>query len=397
MAAEMEILGPEFGSEDPIVNMDANGKEGRDGTIPKGRSIAHTIFNNQRSVFLSFDIETAGEIAGIVQISAEIVRFKINSVKKTVGSDYADGIERVADTFNSYVNPEVLPEYWDQRSISVHGILPDDERIKNAGNMRTVWPEFQRWFWSIVSPSETVVLVAWNGEACDLKWLWRLTQAPNSRYSLPENIKFFVDPYRVIEKYKSCGFNKTKSNIEAYELGVVWNFANNGNSLSGAHDSLVDVKAQTDILVHGSFVPFIDCSSSILPIDEIFSRTVQNEWRKELEPIRPIHAPWVELTNEHNIMWEPRWQDKYTGPHGGPKAGPTQFIADIVRSAKGLCDIFLAILPLAFSERVAQLTEKYCFDDWVVERRKKDSDGNKMKATYFVPVLPLTDGAPTPN
>ena len=141
------------------------------------------------------------------------------------------------------------------------------------------------------------------------------------------------------------------------------------------------MKAQTDILVHGSFVPFIDRSSSIQPIDEIFSRTVQNEWRKELEPIRPVHAPWVELTNEHNIMWEPRWQDKYTGPHGGPKAGPTQFIADIVRSAKDLCDIFLAILPLAFFERVAQLTEKYCYDDWVVERRKKDSDGNEMKAT----------------
>jgi hypothetical protein len=96
LAAEMEILGPEFGSEDPIVNMDANGKEGRDGTIPKGRSIAHTIFNNQRSVCLSFDIETAGEITGLVQISAEIVRFKINSAKKTVGSDYADDIERVA-------------------------------------------------------------------------------------------------------------------------------------------------------------------------------------------------------------------------------------------------------------------------------------------------------------
>ena len=150
----MEILGPEFDSEDPIVNMDANGKEGRDGTIPKGRSIAHTIFNNQRSVFLSFDIETAGERAGIVQISAEILRFKINSVKKTVGSDYAKDIECVADTFNSYVNPEVLPEYWDQKSISVHGILPDDERIKNAGIMQTVWPEFQSWFWSIVSPSE---------------------------------------------------------------------------------------------------------------------------------------------------------------------------------------------------------------------------------------------------
>ena len=42
-------------------------------TIPKGRSITHNIFDNQNAVFLSFDIETAGEIAGIVQISAEIL------------------------------------------------------------------------------------------------------------------------------------------------------------------------------------------------------------------------------------------------------------------------------------------------------------------------------------
>jgi hypothetical protein len=149
------------------------------GTIPKGRSIAHNIFDNQNVVFLSFDIETAGEIAGIVQISAEIVRFKINSAKKKVGSDHAGDILREDDTFNRYINPEVCPEYWDQHSISVHGILPDDERIINAGNMRTVWPEFQRWFFSIVSPAEMVVLVAWNGKKCDLKWLWRLTQAPN--------------------------------------------------------------------------------------------------------------------------------------------------------------------------------------------------------------------------
>jgi hypothetical protein len=96
-------------------------------------------------------------------------------------------------------------------------------------------------------------------------------------------------------------------------------------------------------------------------------------------------------------MWEPQWQEKYTGSHGQPKAGPTQFITNIVRSAKGLCEIIVAILPLAFFEQVTQLTEKYCYDDWVVERRKNDSNGNKMVAVYFVPVSSLTDGAPTPN
>jgi hypothetical protein len=45
-----------------------------------------------------------------------------------------------------------------------------------------------------MSPAEKVVLVAWNGETCDLKWLWRLFKVSNSMYSLPENIKYFLDP-----------------------------------------------------------------------------------------------------------------------------------------------------------------------------------------------------------
>jgi hypothetical protein len=45
---------------------------------------------------------------------------------------------------------------------------------------------------------------------------------------LPDNIKYVIDPLRVIEKYKTCPFNKTKSKIEAYEIGVVCKYANNG-------------------------------------------------------------------------------------------------------------------------------------------------------------------------
>jgi hypothetical protein len=86
--------------------------------VPKGKSIGHHIFNNQKAVFMSFDIETAGEIVGIVQISAEIIHLKMNAQgRKKVGSTRADAIERVRDMFNSYVNPEFHQEYWDQRSI----------------------------------------------------------------------------------------------------------------------------------------------------------------------------------------------------------------------------------------------------------------------------------------
>ena len=64
LAVETVILGSEVGTEDPIINSGAIGEEGGLGTIPKGRSIAHNIFDNQNAVFLSFDIETADEIAG---------------------------------------------------------------------------------------------------------------------------------------------------------------------------------------------------------------------------------------------------------------------------------------------------------------------------------------------
>ncbi len=51
MAVEMEILGSEFGCEDPVVNTGDISEDGGVSTIPKGRSIVHKIFNNQQAVF----------------------------------------------------------------------------------------------------------------------------------------------------------------------------------------------------------------------------------------------------------------------------------------------------------------------------------------------------------
>ncbi len=88
-------------------------------------------------------------------------------------------------------------------------------------------------------------MFAWNdGKACDLKWLWQLTQAPNLRYSLPPNIKYFLDPpYCVIEKYKTCAFNKTRSKIKVYELGVLFGSMQilGKNSESGIWMTIVDI------------------------------------------------------------------------------------------------------------------------------------------------------------
>ena len=76
--------------------------------------------------------------------------------------------------------------------IDVHQITYDDERIHSAEGIERVWQQFTSWFYREVNTSETVVLVACNGETCDLKWLWN------------EWLHKW-DTTSPIEKGKSCG------------------------------------------------------------------------------------------------------------------------------------------------------------------------------------------------
>ena len=131
---------------------------------------------------------------------------------------------------------------------------------------------------------ESIILVAWNGENCDLKWLWRITQpAPWSRLSFPPQIQYyFMDPYHIISSFKSCLLHKLKSKLEGYDLSSVWKFIKDGCNLNEEHTNLIDMKAQTDILIYKMFVPFINRTASIQTVDTIFSATQQKDWRKQL-------------------------------------------------------------------------------------------------------------------
>ena len=150
--------------------------------------------------------------------------------------------------------------------------------------------------------------------------------------------------------------------MDSYELGSIWKYLNDGN-LNGAHDSLVDTKAQTDIVIHPYFVPFVNRSASVKEIADIFTATQQNEWKKKMEPTRPVHEPWVEITKDNNFSWEPERADRYTGPAGGTKAGPLRKMIHIARSAESLVCLFLAIVPLSFFTEIAKRTHKYCYED----------------------------------
>jgi hypothetical protein len=165
----------------------------------KGRSIVHNVLTDGSAVFISFDIEIGGEYAGIIQLSAELVRMKLVAGQGVV-QDQLEEVARV-ETFDSYVKPDC--DIWDQRCIDIHQTHPDNECIVSSHNIdHDVWGQFKTWLNRHVGISKTVILVAWNGETCDLKWLWKIMQAPRSRLSFPPQIQFFIDPYCIITSFK---------------------------------------------------------------------------------------------------------------------------------------------------------------------------------------------------
>ena len=68
-------------------------------------------------------------------------------------------------------------------------------------------------------------------------------------------MKFFFGPLWVIKKYKRCNLNPNKSNLDSLELDAVWKYIKGGENINGSHNSLVYVMAQTDVIIHESFIP----------------------------------------------------------------------------------------------------------------------------------------------
>ncbi len=83
--------------------------------------------------------------------------------------DCVEDVQRSSNTFNAYVHP--WTDMWEQRCVNVRQIIPDNARITSAAGIDHVWQQFNSWFYWEVNASESDILVAWNSEYCNLKWL----------------------------------------------------------------------------------------------------------------------------------------------------------------------------------------------------------------------------------
>jgi len=366
----------------------------------KGRSICHALLEEKKLVFVSLDLETGGENCGIIQISAEIVRLELSRVQGKAAKDTLTGVSRgtafyrdeddaPSELFNEYVNPGEDAE-WAPAAVNEvsHGLSKSDPRISSARPIDAVWSSFKSFIERNIAEDEHGVVVAYNGAGSDMKWIWRLTQAPDAAHAMPNRLDYYMDPFRMLKKWKSCPLHQSKSKMPSLALSAVWSYINGGAVLQGAHDSLVDAKAQSDLLVNEAFVPFIDRTDSFSPIEKIFGANELSAMKRVLEPIRPVHKPWEELTAESTLEWAPRGDFSYTGSQGGAvECGPSSAVKIALSAATTpLIKLFFLILPLAFFEKVAVWSSKYCYEDWVVEKTGKDRDNIKKKVRYFEPV-----------
>ena len=86
-------------------------------------------------------------------------------------------------------------------------------------------------------------------------------------------------------------------------------------NLNGAHNSMIDVQAQTDVVTHPYFHNFLDVTKSYELIENIVAASVRKVLLKKLESRREVHKPWRELSEE-SPSWTPPNDFRYTGYSG---------------------------------------------------------------------------------
>ena len=105
--------------------------------------MAHHLLTQKKMVFVSLDLETGGEICGIIQLSADIVRVELKRGGVTYAKDSLTTVQRGEGTFEECLNPEgtVFNEYvnpgkdaeWNAAGgVELHNLTASHPSIRSA-------------------------------------------------------------------------------------------------------------------------------------------------------------------------------------------------------------------------------------------------------------------------
>ena len=333
-------------------------------------SIAHEcLLRDNGSVFFSIDLEHGGVTAGILQLSVEAS----DKYGKRIGE------------FNEYVKPPGNANISAQSSV-IHGLTMADARITSADTIDVVWPRFVSFIEErLDSGNKKGIMVAWGGKACDCEWLFKITEEWfHGSLVMPRWLDFFLDPSIVMKHYTSCRMNNKHTGLQGYGLELTWCHIMKKTELEGAHSSLVDCIAQTDILVHPEFLSFVDKPKSIVLMNDVFGAKRKRREQSGKEVRRKTGLGWDE---NDTARWEPNRQHTYAGPHGGPdEAGPSSQVTTAICNNEPIdpmVKLFLFVFPMSLLERISKATEQYARKDWVAPEIALDANGQPRVRKIF--------------
>jgi hypothetical protein len=240
-----------------------------------------------------------------------------------------------------------------------------------------------------MKPNDVGLLVAWKGQSSDLLWIFCLTKTQEYKLDMPTQIQYFMDPCYVIEHYTRCPLNPLRTKIGSTAMGNIYKYLF-GQELANAHNSLVDAKAQTKIILHKTFLPFMNEQYSIKLLDDVWNRKVQAQAKVASEPTRPVPEPWK--ADEEMETWNLPPQFQYNGPPPGAKSK----VKTAIRGKddfEALKELWLLIYNREIMQFVAKETMRYAYDDWVLPTDRPNRDGNASKRKYWKHVPVYVDGA----
>ena len=133
---------------------------------------------------------------------------------------------------------------------------------------------------------------------------------------MPKGLDYFIDPWYVIGQYKTCPLNEQRRGQPGHGLETVWCHIKNKPCMEGAHNSLVDAKAQMDVFLRKDFAPYGDENASVVPMGEVFGSKRRKQQEQMNEPKTNVPNGWKEATHDNPHSWEPSRRDRATGPAG---------------------------------------------------------------------------------
>ena len=215
---------------------------------------------------------------------------------------------------------------------------------------------------------------------------------------MPNNCPFFMDPRRVIDKYKLCPLHPSKSGLLGLGLAEVWCYCNGETELDGAHNAMTDVKAQMDVVNDERFWNFIDKNQGWELLENIWAAKRAKMTKERQETVRKLPVGWDDWENIKS--WTLHDKKSFTSSEGGPVGGPSTKVMDAINNTGDdkrdkLVKLFQFFFTSKLLSNIARETNRYGNEDWVKPQQSTVAaiDGDKKKKVILIPCKSNEEGA----